>query len=106
MAVTQVELVATCGEILTLEQEEGSNRDKFAVSLLKHATVFGHVPREFLREFWHFLRHGEAITCEVTDRRKHGKATSQRWFSLFFILLDTFFARSLFIKCMHLTHGG
>ena len=62
------------GEILTLEREEGSNRDKFAVSLLKHATVFGHVPREF----WHFLRHGEAITYEVTDRRKHGKATTQR----------------------------
>ena len=66
------------GEILTLEREEGSNRDKFAVSLLKYATVFGHVPRDFSREFWHFLRHGEAITCEVTDRRKHGKATSQR----------------------------
>ena len=32
------------GEILTLEREEGYNRDKFAVSLLKHATVLGHVP--------------------------------------------------------------
>ena len=32
------------GEILTLEREEGSNRDKFAVSLLKHTTIFGHVP--------------------------------------------------------------
>ena len=65
------------GEILTLEREEGNNRDKFAVSLLKHATV-GHVLREFSRVFWHFLRHGEAITCKVTDRRKRGKATSQR----------------------------
>ena len=55
------------GEILTLEREEGNNHDKFAVSLLKHASVLGRVPREFSRVFWHFLRHGEAITCEVTD---------------------------------------
>ena len=35
------------GEILTLEQEEGYNHDKFAVSLLKHAAVLGHVPQSF-----------------------------------------------------------
>ena len=35
------------GEILTLEREEGYNPDKFAVSLLKHATVLGHVPQKF-----------------------------------------------------------
>jgi len=35
------------GEILTLEWEEGYNHDKFAVSLLKHATVLGHVPQSF-----------------------------------------------------------
>ena len=64
------------GEILTLEREKGNNHAKFAVSLLKHATVPGHVPREFSRLSWHFLRHGETITCEVTDRRKPGKATS------------------------------
>ena len=39
------------GEILTLEREEGNNHEKFAVSLLKHATVLGHVPREFSRVF-------------------------------------------------------
>ena len=53
------------GEILTLEWEEGNNHDKFAVSLLKDATVFWHVPREFSLVFWHFLRHGETITCKV-----------------------------------------
>ena len=37
------------GEIL--EWEEGNNHDKFTVSLLKHATVLGNVPREFLRVF-------------------------------------------------------
>ena len=40
-------------QLLTLELEEGNNHDKFAVSLLKHATVLGHVPREFLGMFWH-----------------------------------------------------
>ena len=29
----------------------GQHHDKFAVSLLKHATVLGNVPREFLRVF-------------------------------------------------------
>ena len=55
------------GEILTLEREEGNNHDKFAVSLLKHTTVLGHVPQVFLRVLWHFLGHGETITCEITD---------------------------------------
>ena len=35
------------GEILTLEREEGNNHDKFAVSLLKDATVIRHGPGEF-----------------------------------------------------------
>ena len=32
--------------------------------------LVGNVPREFLRVFWHFLRHGGTITCGVTGRRK------------------------------------
>ena len=35
------------GEILTLEREEGYNHEKIAVSLLKNATVLGHVPQSF-----------------------------------------------------------
>ena len=31
------------GEILTLEREEGNNHEKFTVSLLKDATIVGHV---------------------------------------------------------------
>ena len=64
------------GEILSLEREEGYNHDKFAVSHLRHATLLGHVPQSF-RSVLTPLRHGETITCEVTDRKKHGKATSQ-----------------------------
>ena len=61
------------GEVLTLEWEEGKNHDKFTVSLLKNATVIGHVTQEFSWVFWHFLRHGETITCEVTGWRKCDK---------------------------------
>ena len=68
----QADLEAACR---SLEWEEDNNRDKFTVSLLKDATVLGHGPREFSRVFWHFLRHGETITCEVSDRRKRGKGT-------------------------------
>ena len=60
------------GEMLTLEREEGNNHDKFAVSLLKNATVIGHVPEEFSRVFWHFLSHKGIITCELTGQKKCG----------------------------------
>ena len=62
-------------ETLTLEREKGNDH---AVSLHKHATVLGRALQEFSRVFWHFLRHGETITCEVTNRRYPGKTTSQR----------------------------
>ena len=104
------------GEILTLEPEEGNNRDKF-VSLLKDATVVGHVPREM---FWHSLRHGGTITCEVTGGRKRGKGLEVPWQSYFLTLFSSFFVcfarhillcallkvQSSFIKRMHLTHEG
>ena len=43
-------------EILTLERdpEAGNNYDKFPVSLLKNATVIGHVPREYSWDFGTF----------------------------------------------------
>ena len=67
VAVTFTSRSGGClSETLTLEWEKGNDH---SVSLLKHATVLGHVPWEFSRVFWHFLRHGETITCEVTDQR-------------------------------------
>ena len=53
------------GEILTLEQEEDDNYDKFAVSLLKHATVIA----MFLKSINGVLVLPQArrdLTCEVT----------------------------------------
>ena len=53
------------GEILTMEQEEDDNYDKFAVSLLKHATVIA----MFLKSINGVLVLPQArrdLTCEVT----------------------------------------
>ena len=72
----QADLAAACRRDANLGTGGGLKPWQFVVSLPKHATVLGHVLREFSWVFWHFLRHGETITCEVTDRRKHGKATS------------------------------
>ena len=58
----KADLKAVVRKILTLEREEDNNHDK-----LLDATVLCHGPQEFSWVFWHFLRHGETITCEVTD---------------------------------------
>ena len=87
------------GEILTLEREEGNNHDKFAVSLVKDATVVAHVPREFSRVFWHFLRHGGTITCEVTGQRKRGKGLEIPCVYCFVgVLLDMFCSTHLLLS--------
>ena len=98
------------GEVLTSEREEGNNHNKFAVSLLKNATVIGHVPQELLRVFWHFIRHGGTITRELTGQRKRGKGLEIPILEIVLhttspVLLDTF-CYSLFIKRMRLTRDG
>ena len=84
--------------ILTLEQEEGNSHD----SLLKQATVLGHVPQSFHRCFGTSSGterplHRETITCEVTSK-KRGRASSLR--SLYYW---TRFSQSSSIKRMCLT---
>ena len=58
------------GEVLTVAREAGNTEDRFAVAVTKDDMVVGHVPREFSKLCWHFLRHGGTIACEVTGRRK------------------------------------
>ena len=84
-----------------VEWEDGNNHDKF-FSLLKHATVLGQVPRQFSWVFWHFLRHEETITWEVTDQRKLALvlfAPCTTWH----VFLGP---QSPFIKHMRLTRDG
>ena len=61
------------GEILECKQERGNPEDLYAISITKDDTIIGHVPREKLRVVWYFLEHDGTVTCQVIDRRKHGK---------------------------------
>ena len=60
------------GKQLVLEREEGNGHDRRAVSVMKGGNIVGHVPRELSRSYWYFIRHGGAISCEVTGSRKRG----------------------------------
>ena len=41
-----------------MAREAGNTEDRFAVAITKDDMVVGHVPREFSKLCWHFLRHG------------------------------------------------
>ena len=60
------------GERLLVRPETGNNHDKYAVSVVKHGEIVGHLPRELSRTVWHFILHGGQVTCEVTGKRKLG----------------------------------
>ena len=60
------------GEILPAEVEEGNHDDEYAIAVRKGSVVVGHVPKEYSRTFYFFLRHGGSITCRVTAPRKFG----------------------------------
>ena len=53
-----------------MAREAGNTEDRFAIAVTKDDMVVGHVPREFSKLYWHFLRHGGTIAGEVTGRRK------------------------------------
>lgn len=58
------------GQVLDTRQEHGNAHDQYAVSVLHHGLVVGHIPRELSHTAWHFLQHRGTITCEVTGRRR------------------------------------
>ena len=60
------------GEHPSVRPETGNNHDKYAVSVVKHGEIVGNFPRELLRTVWHFILHGDHVTCEVTGKRKLG----------------------------------
>ena len=61
------------GEILECQQEKGNPEHLYTISItssiIKDDTIVWHVPRVV----WYFLEHDGVVTCQVTDRRKHGK---------------------------------
>ena len=64
------------GEVLTVARETDNTADRFAIAVTKDDMIVGHVPREFSKLCWHFLRHGGTIACEVTGRRKRSSTSS------------------------------
>ena len=61
------------GQSLQLCCEDDNEHDDHAVCVRKvNGTVVWLAPREIFRTFWHFLRHGGRIECEITGRRKCG----------------------------------
>ena len=69
--------VPTIGEILFCEQEPGNKEDRFAVAILSHGNIVGHVPRTILRIYWYFIQHQESILCEVTGNRQYSRDLRQ-----------------------------
>ena len=65
------------GERLQLRRQDDNDYDNHAVSVVKAKTIVGHVPREMLRTFWHFIMHGGSIRCEITGRRTLGEGGGQ-----------------------------
>ena len=61
------------GEILKCKQERGNSKDLYAFSVIKDDTIVGHISCEKSFVVQYFLEHNGAVTCEVTDRRKHEK---------------------------------
>ena len=59
-------------------------------------TVLCHGPQEFSRVFWHFLRHGETITCGKLPIEESVVKLLPSAGSLFFILLDTFYSKFVY----------
>ena len=60
------------GEVLRAETEEGNEEDRYAVAVLNGGVIVGHVPRNFSKTFYFFLRHGGSIECKITGHRKLG----------------------------------
>ena len=60
------------GQILDTAQEEGSDHDQYAVSVINPANerIVGHMPQEVSRVSWFFLQHQGAITCKITAKRR------------------------------------
>ena len=56
-----------------IRRQDDNDYDDHAVSIVKAEIIVGHVPREMSHTFWHFIRHGGSVGCEITGTRMLGK---------------------------------
>ena len=68
---------AALGEILQCERESDNLHDRYAVSVMRHGTIIGHLPRRISCVSSLFLRRGGQISCKVTGSRRYSADLSQ-----------------------------
>ena len=52
------------------QQERGNVEGRYAVSVMKDATIVGHVPREISKTCWYFIERGGEILCKIIGQRQ------------------------------------
>ena len=57
------------GDTLVCERQLSNLKDRYAVAVIEHGTVVGHLPRKVSKLCSLFLRRGGIINCVVTGRR-------------------------------------
>ena len=62
---------AALGEILQRERELDNVHDRYAVCVMWHGTIIGHIPQRISRVCSLFLRRGGKISCKVTGSRRY-----------------------------------
>ena len=65
--------IPVTGEELICQHEIGNLRDPFAVSVLKGATIVGHVPHRISAICSMFLQLGGSIDCTVIGTRQYSR---------------------------------
>ena len=53
-----------------VEIDETNRHDRFAVAVMVNGDIVGHVPREFAKVVYYFIRNNGIVTGEVCGRRK------------------------------------
>ena len=61
---------AYIGEELSCQRDEDNRHDPYAVSVMKSATIVGHLPRKVSTLCSLFIRRGGTIYCQITGRRR------------------------------------
>ena len=62
---------AALGEILQRERELDNVHDRYAVCVMWHGTIIGHIPQRISRVCSLFLRRGGKISCKATGFRRY-----------------------------------
>jgi len=65
------------GESLICAREGDNACDHYAVAVLQHDTIVGHLPRSISTVCSLFIRHGGSIQCIITDHRHYSRDLPQ-----------------------------